>query len=160
MVVESIKDGWGLFFPDIPHKAKETFHYPVPFSQSFWRQYAEPLEDFIAAARWFRHALEELRSPAVQKGLSSPSTLNALLSPVRVSLIAQKGGKGLRQFWEPPSLLSTFALMALQDHVRPGTIIQCPCGSFFWSNIPNAKYHTDACEWRFTKRRHRGHESG
>jgi hypothetical protein len=90
-------------------------------------------EDFIAAAQRFRAALKEIDSPTVRKGLTSPWIFSALLSPVRVSLIAQKGGRGLRQFWESPSLLSTFALMALQDHVRPGAIIQCPCGIFWLS---------------------------
>jgi hypothetical protein len=43
--MESISEGWGLYFPEVPEAEKDNFNYPVPFSQRFWRLYGEPLED-------------------------------------------------------------------------------------------------------------------
>src|SRR5262249_39347860 len=56
VITESLSTTWSRFFPDVRHDQCETFPYPEPLTDDFWRQYAEPLGDFLSGM----HALREL----------------------------------------------------------------------------------------------------
>lgn len=46
---------WSRFFPDVRQSEAESYDYPVPLSEEFWRVYGEPLDEVLS---WLRHVLE------------------------------------------------------------------------------------------------------
>ncbi|MDP6495680.1 MAG: hypothetical protein QGI09_09765, partial [Dehalococcoidia bacterium] len=50
----------GQFFPAVEGTEFETYEYPIPMSEEFWRQYAEPLGHFKEAIQGFRDILGNL----------------------------------------------------------------------------------------------------
>ncbi len=55
---EPITKTWARFFPGVPAAKRPTYQYPEPYSEAFWRLYAEPIDDFLAAARMFKQAFD------------------------------------------------------------------------------------------------------
>ena len=52
-----------------------------------------------------------------------------------------------------PSLLSSLALMALQDLSGIVRIAKCPCGKLFPSAVPSSEHCSEQCRWKWQKRR-------
>jgi hypothetical protein len=160
---EPLSATWGRFFPAIPADKRDLFQYPAPFSDEFCHQYAEPLDEFVNAARKLSEAVEALR------GLGGPKTklrneaqakrgediMNALTAPVRQMLYHERGAYKIG--WISPSLLSSFAVMAELDFSQSRTLIcrNVSCRKFFVSKAPRARYCSPTCRATVQMRRYR-----
>jgi hypothetical protein len=159
--VEHLSTTWGRFFPEIPVEDRETFAYPQPLTAPFWNLYAEPLQDFLSAARALRELLSALRfqkstklrriHSALSGGL--PLVMNGLIAPVGLGAqIKQRSIESMKLV--PGSLLASLTLMLLEDLLR-GRALQCPCGKLFVSKAYQARYCSRRCRWRFEQQKHR-----
>jgi hypothetical protein len=150
------------FFPETETDYAETFAYPIPLSPAFWRAYAEPVHAFIESAQLLSLALrllDEARFPRepdddpahiARLGLRR---LNGLVSPLSPSLHFIDGE--LRQRWASPSLLASYAMMALLD-LEGRRIRACAeCGRVFATDAYQTRYCTPAHANRARKRKHR-----
>jgi hypothetical protein len=168
------------FFPDA--RTDAAFSVPAPFTAAFWDTYAEPLEEFVSAARLFRdvvlyvapppraprrqrrnqrvnHATEEARRNRFTR---AGRTLHALLEPVGPALEIVEGRVPLlRHRWPTPTLLASFATMFLLDITGGKQVLTCAarrgagvCGRVLISGDPRAKYCSETCKEREKKRRH------
>jgi len=103
---------------------------------------AEPLYEFIAAARAFRRAFIGAAAvkngkdmsegdPGVRPGMSAP---NALRPPVGSALLHLRGG-GVEHKEISPSLLGSIVIMAKHDLASERRVIRCAnprCASLLW----------------------------
>jgi hypothetical protein len=161
---EPLSKTWGRFFPDVSAEEKETFAYPEPTSAEFWCHYGESVEDFLNAAFAIRDALQKLKhiKPQAESTeeterhvLEGMKILYALVSPVRTIVEPLTNGT-YDQRWVSPSLLASFAMMALQDVAAQKRILNCEtCRSLFLSTSPRARYCTTTCRHTAQKRRYR-----
>jgi hypothetical protein len=152
-VSQSLSETWANFFPDVAAEERETYDYPAPLTVSFWRQYAEPIGDFIRVAKYFSEAVERLSDLAADDlstdlggGLmvvitkdAARATLNGLMRPVAPVLHADDDDEFQRR-WHSPSLLGVFAMMATQDLWGERRLIRCPCRKVVASSDPRSKY--------------------
>jgi predicted RNA-binding Zn ribbon-like protein len=165
----SIEKGWAPFFPNVPAKERATYPYPVPWSQEFWAQYAEPILSFIDAATFFTEAVALLMDAPAWEGptadqrqdaLARAHWLNALMAPASAVLTPDSDGNW-RQHWRAPSLLSAYALMATQDLSGQRRVRACAaCGKLFVSAAYQARYCSEACRNRQQQRAHRARQRG
>lgn len=140
---ERLATTWGRFFPDVEPGRRETYDYPRPLKDGFWRLYGEPLDAFhdgLQALAEAVRAADDARARDVQK-------LNALLLPIGPS--AHLEGGRVRQKWRCPSLLATFAMMALLDLAAERRVLTCwACGGTFVSRAYQARYCSRTCRRR------------
>lgn len=167
---ESLLETWRRFFPSVPLEEAETFDYPQMLSEEFWFLYAEPLDDFVRAAWTLRDALANLaKSTAVRHHKEKESAplregldlLHALVSPVRQALDPLPD-RTFRQRWVSPSLLGSFATMALEAVSGGARVLLCrSCGIPFVAEAYQALYCSNKCRYRGEKRaqRARKHET-
>ncbi len=177
---ESLSQTWARFFPDVPEDERETYPYPLPTDAHFWRQYAEPLDVFLDAALRLRHAILELsewkdppqgefepgelrdtiieiRRPEekLEPGWAGGLDLNALVAGVSRRVEPAADGT-IRERWVSPSLLATFAMMALQDLSEQGRVLQCAnCNKLFVTKAYQAAYCSKRCRNTAQKRKYR-----
>lgn len=160
---ESLRETWWEYFPAVPQDEAETYDYPIPLSEDFWRLYAEPYGEFLHGVQYLGEALWSLRhhqpvdvsavedARIVKRGVF---LLETLLAPATVTAVPMADGT-FAQAWICGSLLSAFALMALQDLTESRRVRDCaaePCGRLFVSQHPAALYCSDACRWKMQKR--------
>lgn len=156
---ERLGDTWAAFFPKVPPERAETYRYPIPLSQEFWGQYAEPVADFLDAALTLKAALQgweladrggRIDNEAVARGqgaldrLDSVAETTSLYNPKesRIRLLA-------------PSLIGAFKAMAVRD-AAGGSVVQCPCGIVFVGSAqPTARYCSESHRERYKKRKQR-----
>jgi len=159
---EALADTWYRFFPSVPERERETFSYPVPYSQAFWQLYAEPVTEFWRAARLFAGIVEHLGLAAISGARASEGSealareqAVELLNLWRkdVSQVLLDEGEDLRKAWVSPSLLVSFAEMFIQDRVAgaEGKYCEC-CGHWFISSAYQARYCGTPCRLRQQKR--------
>jgi hypothetical protein len=139
---QPLSSTWSRYFPTVPESERDTYPYPCPGTVEFWRLYAEPVQEFIGAARRLRDALRDLDQVSFPerpddvtvlestfleaRGLTRLHMLTAplkvavafdpLTNPIRVALTPTERGF-YRQIWVSPSLLSSIGMMALVDRV-------------------------------------------
>jgi hypothetical protein len=147
---------WGRFFPAVPREDRNAYAYPMPVSDEFWRLYGEPLDAFQDAAEALRDALRDTDAigdgPRKKRGLQA---LNALVAPIGPSIVPE-GGR-FRQQWRCPSLLASFAMMALLDLTGQQRVRACEvCGNTFVSAAPRARYCSGRCRRTAEQRVYRG----
>ena len=139
---QQLSEWWAQYFPDVPEAEQDNYAYPPPLTPEFWQLYAEPVQSFLSVALEFRNALasfERSKPPAeltyedreaIGVGLKR---LHAFVAPVRPSLAPQADGSW-RLRWLAPSLLASFAMMALQDIAEQRRVRACAtCGTPFAS---------------------------
>jgi hypothetical protein len=150
---QSLTETWANFFPDVAAEEREAYDYPAPLTVSFWRQYAEPIGDFIRVAKYFAEAVARLSDLAADDFLTdlggglmavitkdaARATLNGLMRPVSPVLHADDDDEFQRR-WHSPSLLGVFAMMATQDLWGERRLIRCPCRKVVVSSDPRSKY--------------------
>jgi hypothetical protein len=146
---------WGRFFPGVPPEERSTYAYPLPVSKEFWGLYGEPLDAFLDAGEALRDALQETDAiggrPLPERGLRA---LNALVAPIGPSIVPEDGR--LRQQWRCPSLLASFAMMALLDLTGEQRVRACEvCRSTFVSASGRARYCSDRCRRTAEQREYR-----
>lgn len=150
---------WHRFFPSVEFGQRDTFQYPIPYSDEFCHLYAERLIDFCRTASFLTGAMLHLRSsgqPVVaDPELARNQALQAinLLRRSVTSVLDFEGGTPVVS-WESPSLLASFAEMYVQDLLfgRPALNCSC-CGAPFVSSAYQAQYCSLACRYRGQKRR-------
>ncbi len=149
---ESLSKTWARFFPDTPREERETREYPLPLSEEFWREYAEPLDQFVNAVRALEDALRYLQEPTeVRRGRDK---INALAGDVNLTLLTSE--EGFRQAWVSTSLLGTLAAMAIFDLAGGKRVLRCQtCGRPFVSGSPSARYCSSTCRHTAQKRAYR-----
>ena len=160
LVEEALGRTWAGYFPDVPAEDVETFRYPIPLSEEFWCAYSEPLIRFVSVASRFREAL--LKLSGLRSGQIDPygvpaagKILNALLVGVSPAAVIFKDGT-IEQRWETPSLIGSFAMMALQDLSEQGRLLRCQvCGTLFFTQAYQATYCSAKCRHTAQKRRYR-----
>lgn len=162
---QPLEGDWAAFFPDVEEGARPTYDYAQPFSQRFWELYAEPVEEFLNAAVLFRDALRgigtfledpsNVGADAERRFFSGRDRLHALVARVSPYLqLRQDASLGL--YWVSTSLLSTYAMMAIQDLAKQRRPRSCEaCGRIFLSAAYQARYCSETCRHRAQKRRQR-----
>jgi hypothetical protein len=158
LAVEPLSKTWARFFPGVSAEERDTFAYPQPLTDSFWKTYAEPLQDFLSGARALRELLtaiglqtnRELRATHEFMTGGLPTVINALAAPTGLAAPLRKSGRvGLN--WVGGSLLASLTMMMLED-LSSGRAVQCPCGQLFVSSAYQARYCSRQCRWRFEQR--------
>ena len=151
---ESLSESWAHYFPGVSAADLDSYQYPPVFGLEFWRQYAEPLSEFVDAVRMFREAVDALRNLEHQSRLSPEQTqpwlraervIHALSEPVSPMLYRTGTGYGLG--WACHSLLGTFAMMAMLD-LSGARMLECAnpkCRGLFVSKAVKAKYCNTTC---------------
>ncbi len=164
----SLREAVYPFFPDVPAEEADTYRYPTPFTDDFWRSYSEPLDTFLQAARLFSdlRILREIRSKEKSDGIRAGAEnvagreetvialaneqlglLDWLLSPVQPSVYVGERGV-FQQEWGVPSLLSLLAMMVLEDLTANRPVKSCKnqmCGMLFTAGQPNSEYCSRKC---------------
>lgn len=164
-VREDLDWNWVLFFPDVGVGDWQTYDYPCPLSDDFWAQYGEPRDEFASAVDAFAKAVDGLLSPH-SSGAQFPDTdprspvygIHSLLEPLSPSLMPVSGGSSRQFYWETPSLLAAFALMAANDATL-GMLRRCQsCGEIFSPADDRLSYCSERCQNRQRKREQRLHQ--
>ncbi len=133
---ESPSAAWRNFFPDVPKKEPDNYRYPCPLTDDFWALYAEHIYDFVDVATAFRNAVLTLgqwegKPGYEQSVIQAIDTLNALVTGVMTVGAPMQDGT-IEQQMVCPSLLSSFAMMALQDLTARHHILRClTCSRLF-----------------------------
>lgn len=157
--IEPLKEAWGRFFPDVTVSEQDTFEYPIPTSDEFWKSYAEPLHDFLSVVQYLEQGLEAINSLTKPAGSSyedrQSRILNLLVEPVSPAITHTNQRFQIR--WDSPSLLGALAIMAILDLTEPGAkILACPvCGIPFASKSYQAMYCSHRCRQTAQKRAQR-----
>lgn len=160
---EPLTQTWARFFPMTPRREAETCLYPIPGTEEFWRQYAEPVEVFVQAAiafremcLWLGHPHDET-APNTDKAWlrkTALETLNALIAPI--SLTATQNQDNLQPAWRAPSLTGIFAIMIVRDlTARRRPLLCAACGKPFTSSAHNVRCCSKTCRYRLQKRAQR-----
>jgi hypothetical protein len=169
---ERLGKTWAPHFPDVPRSEAETYCYPTPLTDRFWRAYAERVQEIRNAAIVFAHmaqALGWLKEPKRNKlfadghrptqrirAEAAIEDLNGLLAgaapivrpQIRGDLASERfGGAKLRQLWPNHCLLTSMAVMLALDEAgsKFGTRTCLNCGKPFF---PRSQQHvrcTDEC---------------
>jgi hypothetical protein len=165
---EKLSETWGSHFPAVPLGQQDNYQYPGPFTQEFWRQYAEPVVVFVEVAKMFLSAVDVLTklrtrsrpSPGqITAGLSSIEKINALTTPVRPMLY--RGEKRYVIGWACHSLLAAYSMMVVQDLAR-ARLLECAnasCKKFFVTKAEEAKYCSPTCRGTVQVRKYRRKQS-
>lgn len=158
-----LEKAWGRFFPEANGQA--DYPYPSPAGLRFWRSYAEPLDEFLAAARLFSGAVRGIAEAqhdedreALGRHVRILETLAAAASPHLRRSEASAGGLELTQYWVTPSLLSSYVLMALFDVAGGRRLRVCAdpkCRMPFRSSAYQSAYCSERHRSRHTVARHR-----
>ncbi len=155
----SPKAAWRRYFPAMRAAGSAANPWPAPFSQQFKREYAEPVGEFLAAARMFRDAVCNVKEATLRDVyLEAEQTLHALSCGARPLLYPSSEPRAPRAFrlgWTCHSLLTSLALMAVID-LSQGLIRRCAredCGSFYVTMAPNGSYCSRKCGSAVRKRR-------
>lgn len=147
---------WARFFPGIAGARLETFPYPRPFTDAFWRQYGEPLHDFLLHARLLAMLLENLAPPRARRPgpreapvwvarARSRDALHQLVASVAPVLDEQPDGTFLRRR-QGPSLLAALAAMMFDDVADRHRAYRCArCGEAATAPAWQARYCSPRC---------------
>jgi hypothetical protein len=163
---EPLGSAWGPYFPDVPAGERETYAYPAPLTDEFWRQYAEPVTSFVNVAKYLADAAVRLVSsedfPMSQyEGFSEGvplidtraaiSILRSLLKPVSLDVGEDADGQ-FQVRHRFPSLLGMLAMMVARDVSGKRRLYQCPCGRLFCSAHPKARFCSTEHREKYKKR--------
>jgi len=140
-------------FPSLAESELETYDYPTPTAEEFWRLYAESAYEFIERARSFAAAaravgrmrpVDHLTEIEQQEIVQATDRLQALASQVSPALYTRNDGTFLLQ-WVPTSLLASYAMMLLLDAAR-GWLSTCGnCERVFVSSAGRARFCSPRC---------------
>jgi hypothetical protein len=169
LVHEPLHRSVSRFFPSLTQSEWDTFEYPPISSARFWESYAEPVDQFLAAAIQIRDAVSGLsrvgelvtlsdhEALVVKRGLDS---FNEMLRQTSLAVIPDETGIQRRQV--PKSLIAAFALMISEDlELEHGRALRCAnCGRPFVGLSYQATYCSDRCRKTVQMRRYRARDEG
>jgi len=151
---------WGRFFPSVPFSQRDTFPYPRPYTVEFFRLYGEPLMDFCKAARLLVGAISFLGPKQPESNTASSLAREQALEAINLlrgkipNVLDPEGDGSPKERRVAPSLLASFADMAVQDWLYGRSILQCTCCNMpFVSGSYQAQYCSVSCRLRHQKRR-------
>jgi hypothetical protein len=154
---ETLDTTLGRFFPSIDPGMLQYCGLPAPLSGEFWRLYAEPLDDFIAAAYSFTEALSQLRLVRDEQYVAADdrtSQLNSLLAGVQPRLGFD--GSQYRAEWSFTSMWAWAAKGALDQLGAGRRVGICEaCETPFITSREETLYCSDRCRHRIQKREQR-----
>jgi hypothetical protein len=161
LVREPLGRTWARFFPRVPIGEAESYDYPEPpGGESFWRQYGEPVSDFVDAALALRRLSEAIASWDRSTNASISPFLDehsdGLLSPVSPILRVREGR--LQLSWRSASLLGALAMMYAWDVAEGREYRHCAnasCGKSFTPEKRSQLYCEPNCANTAQKRRQR-----
>jgi hypothetical protein len=155
---------WASHFPSIRESERETYPYPLPTSEGFWKLYAEPLRDFLSSAWAFHNALDSIRK-SYSGELTEREWMEFRWGIDGLNDFASGEARPLefirpREFAEgftTPSLIGAYAVMAKQDladHAKK--LFRCQnCDQLVAGAHPRAQYCSDRCKGTAQKRQQR-----
>jgi hypothetical protein len=156
------------FFPRIPTDERDASVYPKPLSEGFWHLYSESVGFFVGYAGYLLRAVEDVgrahaEAVATQTFPSYGSHFwfanNRLMDfaqSVNPVLAIDEESLKLARVWSFPSLLASYAAMAMEDLADEQALHECPvCRTPFLSKAYQAKYCSTTCRWRGQKRQWR-----
>lgn len=155
----------GQFFPAVEAAELETYEYPIPMSEEFWQQYAEPLGRFKSAIRDFREILENLTQAGppehlpdsvLRSVLRAKTQLQAILSVSPALLLMDDGGFAPR--WAFSSLIAVAAFEVWQQLIGGQSVRHCRrsrCRRLFIPSNNAREYCSDRCKMAEEKARQR-----
>lgn len=150
---------WRLYFdPDGP-LGSPTWPVPPPTSIEFWRSYGEPVSMMMFAAQELASSIEHLTAPTGDKrGRFARERLNVLAAPAAPAVVDT--AEGLTLGWDSPSLLASFATMAISDAAGGASAVVCQtCGAPFLTSAYQARYCSSRCKETARTRRRRAKDS-
>jgi hypothetical protein len=153
---ERLGDTWGRFFPSVSPREWNTFDYPCPLTEDFWRLYSEPIDTFLRYVSILDCATQYLRpTPDFDRSceeLTARLYLEALLAPA--GQIPYRNSEGrIEQRWRFPSLISALTQMAFQDSLQGRRRLRCRgCGLPHVSDAYQALYCSEQCRYKQQKR--------
>lgn len=155
---QPLADAVARYFPDIPPGEERTYDYPIPLSERFWKCYAEPVEEFARAVKFFADSVQLAGSRDKAKAHSGLCRLHALIGPI-TEMPPTQSRPNRRDGAQPVvvgSLLAAFARMAYQD-LRGGAraIICAGCQTVFVSSHYQSRFCSSKCRWKTLKQRQR-----
>jgi hypothetical protein len=116
-----LRQSVALYFPDV-QDSPEQYEYPCPGHPRFWSEYAERLLTIVKWAKNFHELLisisafcSENSTEAATRANEALYLLESLASAVAFSIELEAGTKRLLKKWQSPSLLSSFAMMVIED---------------------------------------------
>jgi hypothetical protein len=147
LVEEPPHKTWSRFFPTVELSQRDSFPYPIPYSDDFCRLYGERLIEICNAAKLLVGVMLHLgRKPPKIDGdpqlarEEALDAINILRQPVTSVLQLDAAGTGTDR-WVAPSLLASFAEMFAQDLAYGRPTLQCiSCGTPFVSSAYQALY--------------------
>ena len=147
----------------MPREQRNTYPYPLPLTEAFWQQYAEPVDDFIRAARDLVAAVTTLARLKEAGALSEVThqdrtraldALHGLIQAVQPVLRWTEDGT-VHDAWAAPSLIAAFGMMVRQD-LAQRRLARCQrCDRLFTSEAYQARYCSARCRQTVQKRRQR-----
>lgn len=158
----------GVFFPSISQSERETYPYPNPLSEEFWRWYSEPVDVFLQNAKGFAQAVQRIARIRPLSEISGPEQHELRMARENIMRLAAQAPLAL--FPEPDgtykresittSLIAACGQMVLQD-AQNGRLNMCGnCERVFVSSAGRARFCSDRCrkaklqrEWRARKTR-------
>ncbi len=126
---------------------------PLPGDEAFWREYGEPLPEFVAAGMRLAEAvhligLDQQQEPNQHLARVGARDLAELSEPVVPRLAANAEGSWDLS-WSSPSLLGSLALMAMGDIAGGARIISCrSCGVTAVIRSETGAYCSSRCRER------------
>lgn len=146
---ETIRKGWGRYFPAIPERERESYRYPLPDTKAFFEIYAEPVSQFIDSALWFMLAVKGIAG-CTEESLSEFQKVDRR---DRLARLSSSGGPmtdpktGDRSItWNAPSLLAHMALMATVDMSENRILQPCEnCKTLIVTGHARARYCSYTC---------------
>lgn len=143
-----------MYFPGIPRDGLSTHHYHAPLSAGFWREYAEPLDDFVREVTRLQRIIGQ--TIATNATRADGADLNDYLKDNCIFLGHTASEKRPQWSWEVPSLLAFMALSAARARVNGEIPRFCSaCGSLFVTSAYQTAYCSSACKSRIHKRHFR-----
>lgn len=156
------------YFPDVPAAEAETYFYPAPTSEKFWRSYAEPIWDFVEISKTLTQAISVLgrREPlksadpkareVVQVALDRLHDIVGHVSPCLSPNPDDDGS--FRQDWCSTSLIGTLGMMCLLDLRGTKWTMVCAndkCKTMVFTKAYQRRYCSPRCQRTVAKRRYR-----
>ena len=150
--IRSVVDSVAPFFPDVPEYQKENYEYPLPLSWRFWREYGEPLDEFLGAVADFKQMVEHLGHQAETDvrgaglAMRGEDQLNSLLT-INPVLSIRPGGTPVGR-WNMTSLLALFAFEVKERLTAEETFRRCRrsrCRRIFATKLRSKEYCTEKC---------------
>jgi len=132
-----------------------TYDYPTPSSREFFAVYGEPVHEFLEAAWLMADALDAITNPQTKYAFAEGVSRLTRLAGQTSATIEQQPDGSLRQRWVSGSLLSSIALMAMEDLATDRLHRCATCDRLFLSSAHQAEYCSPTCRHTAQKRRFR-----